>query len=528
MNKMTVAPIFSNHMVLQRNKKINVWGTGVEGNEVEVTIKDSRVKGKVKDGQWMIQLPSMVAGGPYTLTVTDNIEEVCFEDVMIGEVWLAGGQSNMEMRLRETEDGENAVANADNKQIRFYNTPPIPFIDENTPEEERKAMWQLCNSRTAGELSAAGYYFAGELAEELDVTVGILSCSWGGTSITCWMSQEYLEKDQDGLSYLENYKELSGDKTEEEYDEEVMAYNRTHKAWNDQLEDFRRKDPDITMMSIISKIGDCPWPPPAGEKSPFRPVGLYKTMLSRVKPYTLKGFIYYQGEEDAYKASLYSNLMGRLIAQWRDDWNDDTLPFIFVQLPMYINEGDTDWKEWAVIRDQQMKAFKTIKNTGIAVMIDGGEMGNIHPLDKKTVGHRLALQGLQIAYGFNNNADAPTLRDYAYEGNKIRLSFNDMGENIIIKPDERFGIENLKIEKLEIKGFEIAGEDLEYVPAKAIVDGAEIVVWAEGIDTPKEVRYAWTNYGPAPVHNQYDLPLAPFTTKNTLYFNSKKEIPKWI
>ncbi len=521
MNKLQVAPIFSDHMVLQRNKKINIWGTGIEGRTIEVKIEGKSVKGNVKEGRWMIQLPSMAAGGPYRLTVTDTVEVLSFEDVMIGEVWFAGGQSNMEMRLREVEDGANAVANSENARIRFYNTPPIPYMDEKAIEEERKAKWQLCNRETTGEFSAAGYYFAEELAEELNVTVGILSCSWGGTSITCWMSEAYLEKDQDGMSYIENYNDIVGDKTSEEYDKELAFYNKINEAWHEKADKLRVENPGISIMHIIEILGeDGPWPPPAGFKSPFRPAGLYESMLSRVSPYSLKGFLYYQGEEDAYKGSLYANLMGRLIDQWRTDWNDDTLPFIFVQLPMYANEGDEDSREWPVIRDQQMKVFKTIKNTGIVVMIDGGELGNIHPLDKKTVGHRLALQGLQLAYGFDNHGDAPTLRDYEFEDNKIRLSFNDMAEKIVIKSD--------KDNDGYVEGFEIAGEGFEYLPAKALVDGEGILVWADEIECPKAVRYAWVNYGPAPIFNKYGLPLAPFTTKNTLYLKGIKEIPNWL
>ncbi|HHX61119.1 MAG TPA: sialate O-acetylesterase [Epulopiscium sp.] len=514
MGKMKVAPIFSDDMVLQRHKKINIWGTGVEGSKVEVTIGDICVKEVVANKQWMVQLPSMMAGGPYTLKVTDGANQVSFKNVMIGEVWFAGGQSNMELELKDSANGKEVVAMANHDNIRFYKTLKTAFMDEASLKEELNTRWKICKSDTAGSMSAVAYYYARELAEELDVTIGIIDCYWGGTSVTCWMSKEYLEKDQDGYGYMKAYEKLVGDKTDEQYDQEMALYHQSYLDWCDRVDCLRDQDPNVSWEIINEKAGSCPWPQPAGNKSPYKPVNLYETMILRVNPYTIRGFIYYQGEEDTYKASLYSNLLIKLIDQWRSDWKDDTLPFLFVQLPMYMAKGEIDNKMWAVLRDQQMKVFKTVKNTGLAVMIDGGEFDNVHPLDKQTVGYRLALQGMKVAYGAFNNADAPTLKDYAFEKDKIRLSFNDMGEKVVVKSD-------LNRESL-IEGFEIAGDDLIFIPATATIDGGEILVWGDNLNRPRHVRYAWTNYGLAPIYNGHGLPLAPFTTSNDLYINEEK------
>ena len=515
MSNIKVAPIFSNHMVLQRGKRITVWGRGIEGSQIEVTIHDKRVKGKVKDEKWMLELPSMEAGGPYIMTVTDGTDRISFLDVMIGEVWFAGGQSNMELELKDCKDGKEEVESANYPNIRFYNTLKTAFIEESSLEEELKTSWRLCKKDTVANMSAVGYFYARKLAEELNVAIGIIDCYWGGTSITCWMSEEYLNKDLEAYSYVKAYEEKVGNKTDEQYEQEMKAYNEDYLGWCARVDKLRAQEPSVSWEVINEKAGLCPWPQPAGRRSPFRPAGLYETMISRMNPYTIKGFIYYQGEEDTYKASLYGNLMIKLIDQWRSDWKDDSLPFLFVQLPMYTAKNEVDNKQWAVIRDQQMKVYKTVKNTGLAVIIDCGEFDNIHPLDKQTVGYRLALQGLKVAYGINNNADAPVLKDYVFEEDKIRLLFDNIGNVIII---------NSYIEKESwIEGFEIAGEDLKFVPAKAVIDGTEILISGDGIEKPKHARYAWTNYGPTPVYGEFELPLAPFTTSNHIYVNSEKE-----
>lgn len=510
-----IASIFSNHMVLQRDKKITVWGNGVEESYIKVTLNDTTVKGRVKGGKWLIQLPSMEAGGPYTMMVTDGSSTIAFTDVMVGEVWFAGGQSNMELELKDCKNGKEEVAHANQPNIRFYNTLKIPFIDSEALKEEEKTSWHLCNENTAHNMSAVGYFYAKKLAQELNVTIGIIDCYWGGTSITCWMSREYLEKDLDAYSYIEAYEAKVGNKTDEQYEEEMKVYNKAYLAWCERVDNLREENPNISWEEINEKAGICPWPQPTGRKSPFRPAGLYETMVSRVKPYTIRGFIYYQGEEDVYKASLYGKLMVKLIDQWRSDWKDDCLPFLFVQLPMYIAKGAIDDKQWAILRDQQMKVFRTIKNTGMAVIIDCGEFDNIHPLDKQTVGYRLALQGLKVAYSIDQNADAPIFKDYVIEEDTFRLYFYNMGKKIIIK--------NGDVKENNIVGFEVAGEDLNFVPATATLDGVEILVSAKEIQNPQYVRYAWTNYGSTSVYSEYDLPLAPFTTSNYMYINDKKE-----
>lgn len=511
-----LAAIFTDSMVLQRGKEISVWGTCNNDNEIEIKMNDISITADINNGKWVGRLPEMEAGGPYELVVAGNINEpIIIKDIMIGDVWLAGGQSNMEWKLIDSLNGDKEIASIENSKIRFYNTPRIPFIEKEDLEterilEEETEKWNICNKDTAGNLSAVAYYFAKRISNELDITIGIIDCTWGGTSVTCWMSREYLEDEKPAYSYLEHYDNIVNNQTDQQYMEAMAEYDKEYPAWVERVDALVAKEPDISWVRINEEAGRCPWPPPMGRKSPFRPAGLYATMLSRVRPYTIKGFIYYQGEEDTYKASLYGGLMKMLIKQWRDDWNEK-LPFIFVQLPMYIGNGDEDDKFWAVIRDEQKEVYKTVDNTGLAIGIDSGEFDNIHPIEKEKIGTRLALQAFKVAYGIDKYPEPPEYSHYEIEEDKLRLYFNNIGDNIKVVSDDN-----------KINAFEIAGDDLKFALAEAVIDKATILLSNEEIQAPKHVRYAWTNYGETPIYSQHDLPLVPFTTCNNLYVNTKR------
>jgi sialate O-acetylesterase len=503
MSLLKVAPIFSDNMVLQRDKNINIWGTGNNGDIVKVALGDTNVSAKVKDNKWMAIMPSMEAGGPYTVNVTVGKDSITFSNVMIGEVWLAGGQSNMELELQNSRDGKNVVANINSNinknKVRFYYTQKLSYIDEEFYEKEASRAWQECSPETVGDWSAVGYYYAQKLAEELNVTVGVIGCNWGGTSASAWMSKEMLELDKDTNTYLEEYDKVNEGRSFEEYLKELEEYNAWYPAWQKRVDKCYAENPGILWSEVLEIAGESRWPEPLGPKSPYRPSGLYETMVKRVMPYTLRGFIYYQGESDDHKPKIYGKLLTKLIEQWRTDWEDEELPFILVQLPMFIGRGDEDKKHWAAIREHQMRVHKTIKNTGIAVALDCGEFDNIHPVDKEPVGFRLAQQALYQVYGKDVAAYGPIYKSIAYAGSSIELTFDHAEDGIVIKGDKA-------------EGFEIAGEDKEFVRADIKIDGDKILVSASQVLEPKYVRYAWTNYGPVTLFNKAGLPMAPFRT----------------
>lgn len=495
------AQIFSDSMVLQRNQNVAVWGEGRKNSIITVTINGHKVKTRAIEYNWYVELPRMEAGGPYTLTISDGIDEISFDDVMIGEVWLAGGQSNMEMELQNSLNGMEEVHKADNNLIRFYNTSQIATLEEKDLEEEKKSRWKTINSSTAGRMSAVAYYMAKELQQELGVAIGIIDCYWGGSSICCWMSEEYLESDMNAHIYSEEWQELVGEKSIEEYEQEVETFEKDLQKWVEKSETLKEENPDITMWDIIELIGNCPWERPFGYKSPYRPAGLYYTMIQRVAPYSIKGFMWYQGEQDASKADIYDKMLYKLIEQWRREWKDDSLPFYIVQLPMWIEKDAEDDKSWAVIRDKQRKVVDTIKNTYLTVLIDCGEFDNIHPLDKEIVGHRLAIQILKYSYKYKElYVEGPKYLQRDLKDDRIVLYFENVYGGFQVRGEDK------------IKLFEVASSDKVFVEADAVIVGDTIEVSSKSVKNPKYARYAWTNYGIVNLFNAEGFPVAPFAT----------------
>lgn len=496
------AAIFTDHMVLQRNKNITVWGSAYSFTKIKAEIGGNSAETTAVDGKWSVTLPPMEAGGPYELKVTDGGGgEIVLHDVMIGEVWLAGGQSNMELELQNSLTGKEDLAAIEGSNVRFYYTQKIAYIDDYFHFAERNTCWATASPESAKCWSAVGYYFARKLSAELGVTVGIIGCNWGGTSASAWMSRAFLEKDADTKSYTDEYDKAMEDKTFEGYCKELAEYQEWYNEWQPKINEYYATTPNPTWDGALEYAGPTRWPEPLGPKSPFRPAGLYETMLKRVCPYTVAGFIYYQGESDDHKPDTYYKLFKLLIEQWRTDWEDDTLPFLFVQLPMFMNEGDDDFKHWCKIREAQMRVHQTTANTGIAVALDKGEFNNIHPLDKEPVGYRLALQALYHVYGkiSADEAYGAVYKSCIRMDGGMLVSFDHASDGFDVKGDK-------------IVGFEIAGADKKYVPADAEIRGDKIFVRSAEVAEPVYLRYNWTNYGDVTVYSKNGIPLAPFRT----------------
>jgi sialate O-acetylesterase len=494
------AAIFSDNMVLQRDAYVPVWGSGEDGEVVSLSFGSARVSARVTSGVWEARLPPHPAGERGELEITCGREKIRYKNVVFGDVWLAGGQSNMEMELLNCQDGKEELRQAETPGIRFYQPVKRAFVGEDFLHAERDCRWQECHPDTAATLSAAAYFFARKVNADTGIPIGIINCSWGGTSISAWMSGEQLKKFTAGQRCLDGYEALVNGKTDEQYEAEMDAYLEEWRAWDRRVQERRAKDPGVSREILNSECGECPWPQPAGRKSPYHPANLYHSMIRRVAPYGLKGFLYYQGEEDDPRADDYGDLMCCLIDQWRRDWRDDTLPFLFVQLPMYASKKETDdgtvTENWPVLRENQYKVSRIVANTAMAVIIDRGEFDNIHPLDKQTVGFRLALQALKKVYRQPVTADGPVFSHAVREGNALRVYFANAGDGL-----EARG---------EPIGFEAAGGDGVYHPATAVIDGVTVLVSAEGIAEPEQVRYCWVKYGPTPLFAKNGLPAMPF------------------
>lgn len=426
-----MAAVFSDHMVLQRETPVAVFGAAPADGRVVVDLMDdqgvtvaqtmavAQAYGEHEtEAPWLAILPALPASGPYTLRVSHETNRLEFADVMIGEVWLAGGQSNMELELHTSEHGDEAIAAADDPLLRFYNTPKAGRVDE---AAEAASGWQAAVAPQVAGMSAVAYHFGTRLRAQLgaDMAVGIIDCYIGGTSITSWMSRATLIGSDAGRPYVERYEAAIAGKTEEQMRAEADEWQTVFDQWNNSVAAMKEAHPGITQPQIDAEIGPCPWPPPITPFSERRVSAPYEAMVRRVAPYTLRGFLWYQGEEDEAQCESYRELLGLLIEEWRTLWNlagyeepavgyqadagAGALPFIVVQLPQWIDgqvaaRGE-DQRHWPVIRAAQLDASETLDDVLLVCTMDCGEFDNIHPLDKTTVGTRIADMALRGVYG---------------------------------------------------------------------------------------------------------------------------------
>ena len=546
-----VAAVFSDHMVLQRETPVAVFGAAPADGRVVVDLMDdqgvtvaqtmavAQAYGEHEtEAPWLAILPALPASGPYTLRVSHETNRLEFADVMIGEVWLAGGQSNMELELHTSEHGDEAIAAADDPLLRFYNTPKAGRIDESA---EAASGWEPALAPQVAGMSAIAYYFGARLRAQLgaDVAVGIIDCYIGGTSITSWMSRATLIGSDAGRPYVERYEAAIAGKTEEQMRAEADEWQTVFDQWNNNVAAMKEAHPDITQPQIDAEIGPCPWPPPVTPFSERRVSAPYEAMVRRVAPYTLRGFLWYQGEEDEAQCESYRELLGLLIEEWRTLWNlggyaeptvgyqadagADALPFIVVQLPQWIDgqvaaRGE-DPRHWPVIRAAQLDASETLNDVLLVCTMDCGEFDNIHPLDKTTVGTRIADMALRGVYGRADvEAESPRVAGVTPAPGALDVTFtNAQGLHWRgTTPDTmRAAAGATGARAVGESGFEIAGADGVYVDAGAQIlpgDGERVTVRVEApqVGSPTAVRYAWKSWGPAPLFNGAELPALPY------------------
>ena len=492
------APIFKDHMVLQQGKVIKVFGTAKPREKIRVTLESSKSHAIAnEDGLWCVSLRPLSAREGSTLLISGKEETIRVQDIAIGEVWFAGGQSNMELPLDDTENAEKVKKEYTGDRLRFYQVPKCPVKDADWEKQSAQSKWEIADSENVGVMSAAAFYFARRIADALGCVVGIVDSYLGGTSITCWMSREMMCSLKAGQKVLDEYTQLVGDKTKEQYDAEMAQYEADLKGWEERTNQYRVQKPDADWGEILRECGRYPWPLPYGWQSSFRPNGLYETMVCPVAPYTIRGFLFYQGEEDIQRYECYSDLMQLLVKQWRTDWGDFNLPFLFVQLAMFSEDGMPEDGVWAYQRQQQLIASKMIQNASMVCIADTGEYNNIHPADKKTPGERLAKLALEMVYR-KKGIITPTADQMFKEDNKLFVSFADAKQGVVLRQAEE-------------RTFEIAGEDGVFVPAKVMLaEDGWLVAESEKVPDPYALRYAWYNYGKASLFTEDGLAVSPF------------------
>jgi sialate O-acetylesterase len=471
-----VQTLFTDHMVLQKGVILPVWGTADPGGKVSVSINGQKKTDVVlQDSTWRIDLDPMEYGGPYQMQII-GAETIALENVVVGEVWVASGQSNMQWTVARSNNQEEEIAAAQYPNIRLFQHERV--LNWKPQTKVSCDGWQVCSPETIEEFSAVAYFFGRHLNQELDVPIGIIHTSWGGTPAEAWTSSASLKLLPD---YAPIVKAMEADSSyvknlQAEYDEKLQEWQK--------LKDSGAKDLPRKPRGILHS---------------HRPTVLYNAMINPLIPYAIKGAIWYQGESNANRAFQYRSLFQTMITDWRTQWKQGDFSFYFVQLANFKARkavpADDDWAE---LREAQNLALG-LPNTGMAVTIDIGQADDIHPRNKQDVGKRLALNALKLDYGKDIVHSGPVYKSMAVEGNSVRLTFDHVGSGLTTRA-------------AELVGFAIAGKDSAFTWAEAKIDGETVVVNSPYVENPIAVRYAWASNPMCNLYNNEGLPASPFRT----------------
>jgi sialate O-acetylesterase len=511
--------LFSDNMVLQQGMAVPVWGWADEGETVTVRFRNQTARTTAKDGKWMVKLRRQKAGGPDTLTVSGR-NSVELKNVLVGEVWVCSGQSNMEWPMNRSFQPQQDIQSSAHPQLRLFT---VPKLKANDPAADVKSKWVESGPNTVSNFSAVAYYFGRDLQKARGVPVGLIHTSWGGSPAEVWMSRAALESNP-------RYKS-----------EIVDAYPPAFKRYEENLGSYEKE------AAELAKEGKKPTrnkPAP-----PFwKPTELYNGMIAPLIPYAIKGAIWYQGESNAGRAEQYRSLFADMIRNWRRDWGQGDFTFLAVQLAPWdknkkrsldeilASPGDSDWAE---LREAQGLATKTLPKVGLAVITDVGDKDDIHPTKKEPVGARLALAARGIAYGERIVYAGPVYRRMKVQGDKISLTFDNVGKGLQAWDSQpvqaRFSPDGKRIvttnsdgtariwdaqsgqpasNQTPLKGFAICGPDKRWVWANAEIQGSKVVVSSPAVSEPVAVRYGWSDFPVVNLWNKNGLPASPFRTDN--------------
>jgi sialate O-acetylesterase len=479
-SEVRLTPVITDHAVLQRDLPIHVWGEASPGEKLTLSFHSQNVSTTATSkGLWDTWLGPEPAGGPFVLSIHGS-SDVKISDLLVGDVWFASGQSNMEMPLSgfgnsaHVNDSAKEIAQADLPQVRLLvmekQASPLPLA-------QIAATWKVCTPESAKDFSAVGYFFAREIQKHEHVPIGVIDSSWGGTPIDSWISLDTLSADA-----------------------ALMPAFSARAHFADEQADLMRTKAAEQRADEAAKAKNQPAPSHPWHPDPdsWTPANLFNGMVAPFTPFAIKGFLWYQGETDSSpdRAPLYAKMMPTLIADWREQWGLGNLPFLIVQISSF---GAKPPGDWGLVRDSQRRTLSTI-NTGMAVTLDVGQEDNVHPPDKQTVGMRLALAGRAVAYGE---------KGLVYSGPLYRQIIRD-GGNVEIFFDHADGLTG---KGGNLKGFELAGSDGKFVAATAQVQGTTVVVSSAEVADPKQVRYAWQNFSDANLYNGASLPASTFEAR---------------
>jgi sialate O-acetylesterase len=480
--------IFSDNIVLQREAPIPIWGKASPSQIVLVIFK-SQKKFVTADnkGNWILRLSPEKAGGPYNITIIAH-DTIIIKNVLIGDIWVASGQSNMEMPIAPNkyftgiQNYKEEVSTANDSLLRIFSVEKNSVVEK--PQTQMKGQWLTDNPANAGKFSAVSYFFGKNIRKSLKIPIGIIHSSWGASTAQAWTSAKVLSSDPDFQKLVTDWKKL---------DNEYLAKVATYKK--DSADCAKKiQNGDTNLLKSLSK---APQYPILLQK---RPSTLYNGMLFPLIPYAIKGVIWYQGEGNESNPKLYDKLFPAMITNWRNDWGQGDFPFLFVQLAGFKKlQTEPSEEGWARLREAQTKALK-LPNTGMITAVDIGDEKDVHPKNKQDVGYRLAQCALGKVYKRKTVYSGPTYYKMQIKGNEIYLYFRNTNGGLMVS--------NSNI----INGFAIAGQDKKFVWANARIQGNKVTISNDSIKTPVAIRYNWANNPIGNLYNRAGFPTMPFRT----------------
>jgi sialate O-acetylesterase len=473
-----VANIFSSKMVLQRNQQNPVWGTADVGEKITVLIAGQSLQTVAnKKGEWRVKLAPMKAGGPHTMVVQGN-NKITFEDILIGEVWICTGQSNMGWSVLNSNHSELEIFSANYPSIRLFSVPqkatPVPQT------EISPASWSVCTPETIPGFSAAGYFFGRRLHQILGVPVGLINASWGASSLATWIPRDAMETSGEHNEFLEDW-----DWRITQFNDQMLKdYTKEYKAWE-----------------AAGKPNEKMRPPRDIRIGQNRPANGFNGVINPIIGYGIKGSIWCQGEGNLGRGDQYSKLFPVLINSWRELWGQGDFPFYWIQIAsMKKPDLEPTQSSWAELREGMSKTL-SLPNTGEVVSMDVGEGNDIHYRNKQEMGNRLARLALDNSYGFDIEGESPRYKSMEIEENKVIITFDNIDQGLYA------------FDSSIINGFSIAGGDQKFVWANTnIIDKNKVEVYSDKIAIPVAVRYAWADKPNSNLYDRNGLPVACFRT----------------
>jgi sialate O-acetylesterase len=491
--------IFGDHMVLQADTPVRVWGWADAGEQVKVEIQNQSASAEAgADGAWQVTLEPLNASAEPTRLVVAGRNRIEIEDVLVGEVWLCAGQSNMWWPVSRTTDARREIQEANDPRLRLFTVPvdvaaePQPDLADTPtavlsrpPQPKITGRWAIASPETIGDFSGVAYYFGRDLMLRQDRPVGIIAAAVGGTIVSSWTSRAALADTPSGapiLAYWDQY-------ARELYPAKRAEYEQQKAAW------------ESAQTSGEAEPGDAE---PKAPLDPSRyvntPTALFNAMISPITGYTLRGVTWYQGESNAVKPSDYAELLSAMVRDWRRAWEDADLPFAIVQLPSLDTSHFSSLggaMDWPLMREAQDQVAEDNEAVGVAVTIDLGVSDDAHPPNKQEIAERLILTAEALAYGRDREFTGPAFDTLEVDGSSVWVSFDHVGDG-------------LEADGGEVLGFEVAGADGIFHPAEAEIEGKQVQVSSQAVPSPEAVRYAWLDDPRATLRNAAGLPAAPF------------------